>query len=56
MLGEKIMVAPVVTSSDSRSVQFPKGKWRYKETTIKGPVVKTFDVPLDELLIFEKIN
>ena len=56
MLGEKIMVVPVVTKSDSRHVQFPKGKWKYVNTTIKGPVAKTFNVPLDELLIFEKIN
>ena len=56
MLGEKLMVAPVVTSSDTRQVQFPKGTWKYMNTTVKGPVVKTFNVPLDELLIFEKIK
>ena len=56
LLGDKIMVAPVVTSSNSREVQFPKGTWKYKNSTIKGPVVRTFSVPLNELLIFEKIK
>lgn len=56
MLGEQWMVAPVVSTSDSRQVIFPKGKWRYKNQVFKGPLSKTFNVELDELLIFEKIK
>ncbi len=54
MLGENLMIAPVVTNEDTRQVVFPKGTWKYKNQTIKGPVKKMFDVSLDELLVFEK--
>ena len=54
LIGANLLVAPVVTNNDQRTVQFPKGKWKYKNTIIKGPVNKSFSVPLDELLIFEK--
>ncbi|MEO6916396.1 MAG: glycoside hydrolase family 31 protein [Chitinophagaceae bacterium] len=55
MLGEDLMIAPVITKEDTRQVVFPKGKWRYKNQTIAGPVSKTFDVQLDEILMFEKL-
>jgi alpha-glucosidase len=54
MLGDKYMVAPVVTANDTREVVFPKGKWKYNGQTINGPVKKNFQVALDEILIFEK--
>ncbi len=54
LLGDSLMIAPVVTNSDQREVVFPKGKWKYKNQVIKGPVKKTFTVGLDELLLFEK--
>lgn len=56
MLGDRIMVAPVVTTSDTREVKFPRGKWKYNNTIIKGPVTKTITVPLDELPIFVKLK
>jgi alpha-glucosidase len=56
MMGNNLMIAPVVTSSDTRQVVFPKGKWKYMNSTIKGPATKSFTVPLHELLIFEKID
>ena len=56
MLGEKMLVAPVVTESDTREIKFPKGRWKYKDTIIRGPVTKTIAVPLDELPVFLKIN
>ena len=56
MQGENLMVAPVVTSSDIREVIFPKGKWKYKNEIISGPVTKIFKVELDEILVFEKIK
>ena len=54
LLGDGLMVAPVVTAEDSREVVFPKGKWKYKNKIFKGPMKRTFNVALDELLIFEK--
>jgi alpha-glucosidase len=56
MLGENLMIAPMLTKEDTRAVVFPKGKWKNKNQTIRGPVTKTFSVPLDELLVFEKID
>lgn len=56
MLGEDLMVAPITSKEDSRLVVFPKGKWRYKNQTITGPVSKTFAVQLDDLLVFEKMK
>ncbi len=56
MLGENFMIAPMVIKENTRQVVFPKGKWKYKNQTIKGPIKKIFDVKLDELLIFEKIK
>jgi alpha-glucosidase len=55
MLGENIMVAPMLEKGTSREVVFPKGKWRDRNgNVIKGPVKKQITVPLDELLYFIK--
>lgn len=54
MLGENLMVAPIITKEDARQIVFPKGKWKYKNQIIVGPVTKIFAVALDELLVFEK--
>ena len=56
MLGDKMLVAPVVTESDTRDVKLPKGRWKYHNEIIKGPVTKVINVPLDELPVFLKIN
>lgn len=56
LLGDKLMVAPLVTQDGSRQVQFPPGTWKYKNITIKGPALRTFNVDLNELLRFEKIK
>ena len=56
MLGDDLMVVPVVTESDTRQVRFPKGKWRYNNSIITGPVTKTFTFKLDELPVFMKIR
>lgn len=57
MVGDKIMVAPVVTKSNQRIVTFPKGKWRSDDgTMIKGSAKKTITVPIDRLLWFEWIG
>jgi alpha-glucosidase len=55
MLGDKIMVAPVMEKGTQRRVRFPKGRWKGEEgAVIKGPGVKTFSVPIDKLLWFER--
>lgn len=57
MLGEKYLIAPVVEKAHKRNVVFPKGSWKTETgTVIKGPCIKSFDVPLNELLWFEKIK
>jgi alpha-glucosidase (family GH31 glycosyl hydrolase) len=57
MLGEDILVAPMLESGSSRDVLFPKGTWKDKNgNIIKGPVKKQMNVPLDELLWFRKIE
>lgn len=56
LLGDKLMIAPVVTSTDTRRVVIPKGKWKHNNKIVTGPVLKTYTVALDELLIFEKLK
>jgi alpha-glucosidase len=56
MIGDKLMVAPMVTEGFERKVVLPKGKWRYQNKTMKGGKTLQFKVPLDELLFFELIN
>ncbi|MDD5185105.1 MAG: glycoside hydrolase family 31 protein [Paludibacter sp.] len=57
MLGENIMVAPMLEKGFKRNVVFPKGKWKsYKGLIVKGPIAKQFDVSLNDLLWFEKIK
>jgi alpha-glucosidase (family GH31 glycosyl hydrolase) len=54
MLGDKIMVAPMVEKGLQRMVTFPKGKWQDEDgKVIKGPIEKQFQTPLDRLLWFE---
>lgn len=56
LLGDKLMIAPVVTTDDTRKVVIPKGKWRLNNKIITGPAINTYTVALDELLIFEKVK
>ncbi|MHB9142490.1 MAG: glycoside hydrolase, partial [Paludibacter sp.] len=57
MLGENIMVAPMLEKGFKRNVVFPKGKWKsYKGLIVKGPIAKQFEVSLNDLLWFEKIK
>jgi len=55
MLGDSILVAPMLEGGNSREVIFPAGSWKDKNDRInRGPVKKRFTVPLDELLWFKK--
>jgi alpha-glucosidase len=57
MLGDKILVAPIVTESFQRTVVFPRGTWKDAEgKIIKGGITKKYNVALDQLLYFERLN
>lgn len=56
LIGDNLMVAPVITPNDTREVIIPKGTWKYKNQVFKGPSKKMFTVALDELLYFEKVK
>lgn len=57
MLGDRYLVAPMVTSGTSRTVMLPKGRWKDDEgKTFKGPRTMTINVPLDRLPYFEKLK
>jgi alpha-glucosidase len=57
MLGDDILVAPVVSPENTRTVRFPKGKWKDAQGKIySGNAAIAFDAPLDRLLYFERVN
>lgn len=57
MLGDKVLVAPVLTKENTRTVVLPKGKWKdYNGKTIKGPKKFTVKVPIDVLPVYKKIK
>lgn len=57
MLGDKYMIAPVITKENHRSVRLPKGVWRDDTgKKFKGPRTIETDVPLNRLPIYEKIK
>jgi alpha-glucosidase len=56
MLGDKYLVAPVTTPEKTRTVKFPKGKWKDEQgKTYRGGRTITFEAPLGRLLYFEKL-
>ena len=57
MLGENILVAPMLAKGNLRSVSFPKGLWQAENgKKYKGGKSYEFDVPLEKLLWFRKIK
>ena len=55
MLGDKYMIAPVVTSENKRYVKLPNGRWKDDQGKIhRGGKTITIDVPLYRLPYFEK--
>ena len=57
MLGEKYLVAPMVTAGGSRTVRLPGGQWRDdRGDTFRGPLMMEIDVPLDRLPYYESMN
>jgi len=57
MLGNKLMVAPVLDKTSARVVIFPKGKWAAQNGKIfRGPLTTTIQAPIGELPAFDKID
>jgi alpha-glucosidase len=57
MLGDKYLVAPVVTKENTRTVKLPKGRWKDDLGNIhKGGRNITIDVPLNRLPYFERLR
>jgi len=56
MLGNKYLVAPVLTPENVRTIKLPKGKWKDDQgKNYKGGQTITMDIPLNRLVYFEKI-
>lgn len=56
MLGQNFLVAPIITTEDSREVRLPEGNWvDANGDIIEGGQTLSFDVPLDQLLWFRKL-
>lgn len=57
MLGDKYLVAPILTKEHTRKIVLPKGQWK-DETgkKFKGPQTIEVNVPLERLPRFEKIK
>ncbi|MDR0542755.1 MAG: glycoside hydrolase family 31 protein [Dysgonamonadaceae bacterium] len=57
MLGNKYLIAPVVTPDNVRTVKLPKGKWKDDAGKVySGGKTILFEVPLQRLLYFERIK
>lgn len=57
MLGDKYLVAPMVTAGSTRIVKLPKGVWKDDEgKQICGPKELTITVPIERLPYYERIK
>lgn len=56
MLGKSLMIAPMLDQGKSRKVAFPVGNWKSESGDVyTGPLIRTIDVKLDELLVFSRM-
>jgi len=56
MLGDKYLVAPIVTPENMRTVKLPKGRWKDdKGKVYRGGRTINFNIPLERLLYFERL-
>jgi len=57
MLGDDILVAPVVTMNNMRDVKLPKGIWVDSNgRRVKGGITIQYNIPLDQLLWFKRVR
>ena len=57
MLGESLLVAPIITDNSVRTVKLPKGRWKsYDGRIIRGPATKKIDCPLDQIPWFRLVR
>jgi alpha-glucosidase len=57
MVGNSILVAPVLTKNGRREVALPKGSWKYIDGKLhKGPAKITIEAALDQLPLFELVE
>lgn len=57
MLGDKYLVAPMVTKGTKRTVRLPKGKWKDDlGKVVKGPDILEIEVPLSRLPYYERLK
>lgn len=58
VLGDDLIVAPVLDASDARTVRLPAGQWRGDDgTVVTGPTTLTLkNVPLDRLPRYERVK
>ena len=57
MVGDKYLVAPMVTKGTYRKVKLPKGEWRDDMgKKLRGPKTIEIEVPLERLPYFERIK
>jgi len=55
MMGDDLLVAPMVSKGTSRTVLIPQGKWQADDgSVIEGPAEKVLAVPLARLPYFER--
>lgn len=57
MLGEDIMIAPIVEKTNTRVIKFPHGRWQGEDgKVVVGPIERTVAVSLDELPWYRRIT
>jgi alpha-glucosidase len=55
LMGDDLLVAPMVARGTTRTVRIPPGTWKADDgTVIQGPAEKTLSVPLNRLPYFER--
>jgi len=55
MMGEDLMVAPMATKGAERRVVIPPGAWKADDGCVyPGPAERTFEIPLERVLYFER--
>jgi alpha-glucosidase len=56
MLGEKYLIAPVISPENTRKVKFPEGKWKDDQgKIIRGGQTLSIEIPIERLLYFERL-